>query len=64
MRCVWGRSLGLLLFLIVSTLDVLPTQGGTPARGPKKWPNVVFLLADDLRADAVGGDRQRSRPDA
>ncbi len=49
-----GRSLRLPLFLIVAAVGVLPAWGGATARDQKKRPNVFFLLADDLRADAVG----------
>ncbi len=49
-----GRSLGLRLFLIVTAVGAAPTRGEAPGRDSKKRPNVVFLLADDLRADAVG----------
>lgn len=44
-----------LLALLVLALVTLRTPAqGAPAAGPTDRPNILFVLADDLRRDAVG----------
>lgn len=43
-----------MLLIVVCAGPLLPSRLALPAQGPDKRPNILFILTDDLRWDALG----------